>query len=83
MFERTGNKSEAKKLAEYWKQNAEALDKQLQDMDPLSDESKIKEQAKARKAAVDRALKSGDVSWLDNDLASFLFHMTGNMDVED
>ena len=28
-------------------------------------------------------MQEGDVSWLDNDLTSFMFHLTGNLDVND
>lgn len=49
MLERTGMKGKAKELADYWKNNADALDKQIQESNPLLDESKIKEQAEERK----------------------------------
>lgn len=83
MLERTGNIEEARKMAKYWKENSESLQKQFAESDPLSEERKIKERGEARKRNVDKAMQEGDVSWLDNDLASFMFHLTGNLDVND
>ena len=81
MLERTGNIEEARKLAKYWKENSESLQKQFADSDPLAEERKIKERGEARKRNVDKAMQEGDVSWLDNDLASFLMHLGGGLNV--
>ena len=83
MLERTGNIEEARKLAEYWKENSQSLQKQFADSDPLAEERKIRERGEARKRNVDRAMKEGAASLLDNDLASFLTHLSGGLNVQE
>ena len=83
MFERTGNMEQARKLAEYWKENSQYLQKQFADSNPLAEERKIKERGEARKRNVDKAMQEGDVSWLDNSLASFLMHLGGDLNVQE
>lgn len=83
MLESTGNIDEARKLAKYWKENTQFIQKSFADADPLAEERRIRERGEARKRNVDKAMQEGDVSWLDNDLASFVFHLTGNLDVND
>ena len=83
MLERTGNIEEARKLAEYWKENSQSLQKQFADSDPLAEERKIRERGEARKRNIDRAMKEGTASLLDNDLASFLTHLSGGLNVQE
>lgn len=83
MLERTGNIEEARKLAEYWKENLQSLQKQFADSDPLAEERKIRERGEARKRNIDRAMKEGTASLLDNDLASFLTHLSGGLNVQE
>ena len=83
MLERTGNIEEARKLAEYWKENSQSLQKQFADSDPLAEERKIRERGEARKRNIDRAMKEGTASLLDNDLASFLTHLSGGLNVKE
>lgn len=83
MFERTGNLEQARKLAEYWKENSQYLQKQFADSNPLAEERKIRERGEARKRNVDKAMQEGDVSWLDNSLASFLTHLGGGLNVQE
>lgn len=83
MLERTGNIEEARKLAEYWKENSQSLQKQFADSDPLAEERKIRERGEARKRNVDIAMKEGTASLLDNDLASFLTHLSGGLNVKE
>ena len=83
MLERTGNIEEARKLAEYWKENSQSLQKQFADSDPLAEELKIRERGEARKRNIDRAMKEGTASLLDNDLASFLTHLSGGLNVQE
>ena len=83
MLERTGNIEEARKLAEYWKENSQSLQKQFADSDPLAEELKIRERGEARKRNIDRAMKEGTASLLDNDLASFLTHLSGGLNVKE
>lgn len=83
MLERTGNIEEARKLAEYWKENSQSLQKQFADSDPLAEERKIRERGEARKRNVDKAMQEGNVSWLDNDLASFMSHIGGGLNVKE
>ena len=83
MLERTGNIEEARKLAEYWKENSQSLQKQFADSDPLAEERKIRERGEARKRNIDRAMKEGTASSLDNDLASFLTHLSGGLNVQE
>lgn len=83
MLERTGNIEEARKLAEYWKENSQSLQKQFANSDPLAEERRIRERGEARKRNVDKAMQERDVSWLDNDLASFLTHLSGGLNVQE
>ena len=83
MLERTGNIEEARKLAEYWKENLQSLQKQFADSDPLAEERKIRERGETRKRNIDRAMKEGTASLLDNDLASFLTHLSGGLNVQE
>ena len=83
MLERTGNIEEARKLAEYWKENSQSLQKQFADSDPLAEERKIRDRGEARKRNIDRAMKEGTASLLDNDLASFLTHLSGGLNVQE
>ena len=83
MLERTGNIEEARKLTEYWKENLQSLQKQFADSDPLAEERKIRERGEARKRNIDRAMKEGTASLLDNDLASFLTHLSGGLNVQE
>ena len=83
MLERTGNIEKARKLAEYWKENSQSLQKQFADSDPLAEERKIRERGEARKRNIDRAMKEGAASLLDNDLASFLTHLSGGLNVQE
>ena len=83
MLERTGNIEEARKLAEYWKENSQSLQKQFADSDPLAEERKIRERGEARKRNIDRAMKEGTASLLDNDLANFLTHLSGGLNVQE
>ena len=83
MLERTGNIEEARKLAQYWKENSQSLQKQFAESDPLAEERKIRERGEARKRNVDKAMKEGDVSWLDSDLASFLTHIGGGLNIKE
>lgn len=83
MLERTGNIEEARKLAEYWKESSQSLQKQFADSDPLAEERKIRERGEARKRNIDRAMKEGTASLLDNDLASFLTHLSGGLNVQE
>ena len=83
MLERTGNIEEARKLAEYWKENSQSLQKQFADSDPLAEERKIRERGEARKRNVDRAMKEEDSSWLDSDIASFLTHIGGGLNIKE
>ena len=83
MLERTGNIEEARKLAKYWKENSDYLQQQFDASDPLTEEHKIRERGEARKRNVDKAMREGDVSWLDNSLASFLMHLSGGLNVQE
>ena len=83
MLERTGNIEEARKLAEYWKENSQSLQKQFAESDPLAEERKIRERGEARKRNVDKAMQEGDVSWLDNNLASFLTHIGSGLNIKE
>ena len=83
MLERTGNIEEARKLAEYWKESQQSLQKQFAESDPLAEERRIRERGEARKRNVDKAMQEGDVSWLDNNLASFLMHLGGGLNVQE
>ena len=83
MLEKAGNIEEARKLAKYWKENSDYLQQQFEASDPLTEERKIKDRGEARKRNVDKAMQEGDVSWLDNNLASFLMHLSGGLNVQE
>lgn len=83
MLDRTGNIEEARKLAEWWKENASSMQKQLADADPLAEERRIRERGEARKQDVEKAIRENNWSGLDNSIASFINHLGGNLNLDE